>query len=559
MPAPLLRVAELVYTNVTAGYSPAGHRGYQTVCASPGLSPGDRQRIEESLGGMPDVEVGVPRWQWLRWPDGRALLARSQFVPPDPEITDPRGAVLAHALVLTAGDVTRLRDNPFPLIDRFPFVSTPREMVSRFGQAQGVAPETEDAFEPVPPAVAGWTGPGILALARLGGEAGATLQAGRSILLQGRPQAIVDALRLLFHLTPPAALRHCTFNTLARPADARPGSLWAVGFSDSRPPAVDWVLLDAEQRTIVPSGAPASGRPDSPYLCWLGTRLTAAPSPQLEACLCQAPLVQQLTGALEDGIPPDAGLAQHPEAAALVEAAAPVELRARLAERVGAWVGPEAGPACTRWIDARLTAEQRLSLAVGWTDRPAEAASWCSEWLLAATPTLSGRSLGRLSELASDAANDLLALLVAVWPGAPVSDDRHHLVATATPEAYRRALTLCPDIVSPEILAVARHAPLLLEHLATTGVKAAPLLACIEALLADRYPGPFISLIPCLDRLDRWQLRRLLRLPRDPWRHDPEFANMLADAYQAREQAEPWWNRSVAWPRDPRLTRRPRE
>ncbi|MBM3881113.1 MAG: hypothetical protein FJ387_15555 [Verrucomicrobia bacterium] len=546
-----IRADQLVYTNVSAGYSPAGQRGYQTVCASRGLSQGDCREIEQQVGGLPEANADAVRWQCFRLAQDRWVLTRSQRVPPDGEISDPRGAFLAHAVVISAVDFAASRYDAIALIDGVAFVRSPREMVDRFGAANGVAPAVDLTVNPTLPSSEGWAGPALLELAGLAAGAEGLAREGRSLLILGEPHEVEATLRLALWLAPPAWRKHCTFDTMAVLSAVRPGQFWAVGIAGRRPEREGYVPVDAGQRGIPGSAKlPESSRP-SIYARWLEASLGGNPE-LIAGCVRLAPAMQALDHALETGEPLADDVELGPEVCAGFERYVGGQVQSLLIKRLSGATCVEVGAALGAWLDERLTADSRLGLALGRIPASEHAAALCFQWLLAAQPELSAAASERLLEVARQRQHAGLALLASLWQRKPDLRTRDTALAEIEAGDFSQVLTLCPQRIVPTHLVCRPHAGLLLERLGTVATEEGELTECLAALVRVGHRGPFAPVLSQVATLGLRSLRFLLRLPGRPWRGDPAFLKALIEQYRIVKAAQPWWKRPLPWPRRPR-------
>jgi hypothetical protein len=550
--SPPVAADQLLYTNVAARYSPAGRRGYQTVCASPGLSAEDRRAVEQQVGGMPEVECGVVRWQWFALADGRRVLSRSEYFPADAEVSDPRGAFLVHALVVSSAGFQALDGDPARLMDVFPFLRSARAMVDRFGTTAGQAPRETITPTRAAPEPDRWDGPELLALARLAAGAPALGKAGRSVLIRGAPPHVLRAVRLALRLAPRAAREHCSFDTLVTLPSCRPGQFWAVGAAPGRSDPDGFIPLDADAGRVPPTGGAPSSFENSTYARWLIAELGRGKPAQLQACLERAPAVQRLADALDCNEPLPPGALPDRECCLAVEAVAGTQVRARLIDCLRAVTTPEVGRVLADWLLGQLPPGESLPLALIHARVPAEVADRAFRWMVQARPVLAEPACRRLQELARAADHAGLALLAALWSGTPDPHSRDAALAAISADEFRDVLSLCPERIPATQLVTVNHASLLLDRLAQVTTPDRELRDCLIVLLRTGHRGPFTVLLPRLAALDRRSLRRLLRWRGDPWSSDPAFETALVELYQARERAEPWWNRSLPWPRCPR-------
>lgn len=541
---------QLVYTNVSANYSPSGRRGYQTVCSSAGLSRDDCRAVEQVVGGLPRIAPGVARWQWFRLTGERWVLTRSQYFPTDAEVSDPRGAFLAHAIVLSRGEAEASGGNPFGFMDGISFVRSPGEMVNRFGARNGVIPPAEVIAAPAAPDIDGWSGPALLALVGLAADAENLAREGRSLLIQGAPSQVEAVLRLVLHLTPAKWREFCTFDTVVDVSVCRPGQFWAVGGISRRADTGSYLVIEAEQRKVVSAGRQPVSFQSSLYARWLHEQLQGG-SDQLAACVRLAPTTHGLLHSIESGDPLPTSMELNLEACASVEKFAGQQMRLRLARRLSDLVAAEVGGPLGSWLPERLTAEERMGLAVGRIPASERAAAWIFNWLLDTSPHLTSSAVASLLALAAHEHHAGLALLATLC-GSGRRDSRDRALAEIEARDFERVLTLCPHRISPRDLATVRHAGLLLGWLAKAEIQDHAFLEGLIALVKAGYRGPFAAVLPRAMKLGRGSLRRLLRSPGNPWIGDPQFLDALVHEYRAREQAEPWWNRSVPWPRCPR-------
>lgn len=538
---------QLIYSNFLPAYSPAGIRGYQTVCASKGLSKEDRTTIESLVANLPDTGERDVRWQFFFLPDGRPVMTRSQRFPADAEISDPRGTFVAHAAVVSAAQFAGMECNPFRVMDGFPFVRSAKEVVSRFGARMACVPQEEFVpFSPVPE-TAGHDNNRLCWLLELASRAEGMRQSTESAFIRGGPPEVERCLRLIFVLTHPAWRGQCTFTTLAEPATCPAGRFWAVGGVRSPegypgfllPGAVEQVSTKPDERSTI--AGPAA------YLRWLRTQLrTETVATTTEAAL----VMQQLTGVLDESDQSPATVELTPELCLKLSTTARTEVHQRVRLRMEACVSAEVVNRLMHWMTENLSPEIRVRFALGKCDPSSWLSSWAFHWVVQDEPKLSQSECDSLRHLAQRGGNRALEFLAAIWrKPAGTFESHRELLDAVVPDAFVQLLKLCPSRLPPSRLAGVAHGRMLLAHAADVSWDDHQVVECLEALAASGYPGPFDPLAARVDTLDRWALCRLLRLPERSWRGDLHFKELLFRRCQYLEERVSGWRRLWPWPR----------
>lgn len=543
MNAPLL-AEQLVYTNVKADYSPAGSGGYQTVCASAGLSTADRTAIEKLIDSLPDVPVGVERWQYFQLPDGRPVITLSQYFAPDGEISDPRGAFLAHALVLAKEDFERLDCHPLRVIDGSLFIQSARDMVGRFGPRTATIPQVEVSVTQTTATCEGWTGPELQALL------GQTLAAEgkeppwRRLLIQGTSKQVVEVIRLAVDLMPSATRWHCWFDTLADPRTTPPGLFWALGTTSSMRDNRS-VLVDAAKQKVTESIPLPATFKSSIYGTWLLEQMQGD-VPALAEVLPSLPGIQVAARVLGGTLTvPATGLEVAPEAWARLTTIAAKNVRHRFLEQLAACTSPKLAEELVEWLwgDDPEGAEA-VRTAVSLLGDPRALCQKLFEWVIESELQVESAVWKNLLEAAEQSEHDGLVFLARVGLKAKPAmlDDA---LARVSPEEYAWILTLSPKLLPPKRVLTPARPEQFLQWLAGQDVSDRAIIDCVTDLVKKGCAGPFK---PLRARIEGFSEGDLERLPEILWSSDPKFAARMGVG--ARDKPSRWQSLKarLPWP-----------
>ncbi|TWU04381.1 hypothetical protein [Stieleria varia] len=305
---PSIIAEQLVFTRLQPAYSPTRRAGYQIAYHSPGLA-NDAREIENRVKcfGVGRRDPHSERLQYFRLRDGRIVLTYSCPVS-HAEIVDKRsGAFLAHCLVLSPQEFSKLRNNPFAIFDGSdPFVHDAEQLVERFIEPQEIDPFLRIDCDTTNPPHTDWPASSLIELRRLGLMAQSMNRNSESVLLIGDSDEAADVLRVLFSLLDNESLRiHCTFSTHVETCRVEPGEYWAVGARNRERPGFLEVDTSRQQIADKPEGIP--DRNDSHYMIWLHESLNSTPPDEV---VRRASTIQYLERSLVHGetIPDDVKL-----------------------------------------------------------------------------------------------------------------------------------------------------------------------------------------------------------------------------------------------------------
>jgi len=231
-----VKASQVLFSSVTARYSPQRRAGYQVAYASPRLTAQDVKHIESRLACFQPGQ-GQSRQQYFALPSGNMALSHSALaLDYDPLVIDSqqrRGAFIAHALVFSPQAFDEaLRADPFVVFDQHSaehplFIDAVEALASELEQPR---PEVALSLPQRchPPLPTGWDRDGLLSLFLLASFGQ------QRLLLQGSPQQIVDMLAFLHYLAPPVLRRKLSFDTCTDSCSQKGrDDLWAIGGSPS--------------------------------------------------------------------------------------------------------------------------------------------------------------------------------------------------------------------------------------------------------------------------------------------------------------------------------------
>ena len=259
-----VRAAQLVYSNVEAEHSPTNRRGFQVWLCSPGLREHHREiarRLEDFDWPTPDAAVNrvTERFTFFRTAAGDYVIART--VPlTERDALNRAGRFHAHAVVLSPDTFAAIGNDPFRVLDCFPFQSGPGPVIEtgawRHEDPFGPAPIAVGPPKDVEPALAEVAAKLLPLLTRwLDGDDP------RPVALPARPERVAAFLRAVFRFLPPALRARATFDTLSTGQSLAALPVRIAGGYDA-PTVRDWSYrrayrLDPESGEFSSAPAPA--------------------------------------------------------------------------------------------------------------------------------------------------------------------------------------------------------------------------------------------------------------------------------------------------------------
>lgn len=267
---PEVHLAHVLFTRVEKAYSPRGTSGYQVVYHTLALEA-ETLQIEKQVQCFQINHQQMVRYQFFWTTSGQAVCARTvSLLAPNREVIDrdQRDAFLAHALVLSRADFTRLRNDPFAL---FAAAERAQILAGQVEQLVGYLRATPPPQRLSVP-MRTWTDAPLACspeelrqLYRLATAAPVLSGQRQSIqMIASDPGDVFRLLSSLLLLLPADERVACTFDTFADTCSPSPGSLWTVG--GTRAPGqsgfLPMRLAERQIASIRPSGQ------DSLYTSW---------------------------------------------------------------------------------------------------------------------------------------------------------------------------------------------------------------------------------------------------------------------------------------------------
>jgi hypothetical protein len=260
-----IKAYQQVYAHVEKDQSPQGRGGFQTLLYSrPALSEAEVEALEGRLLYYPSEAAPVKR-VFFTTATGRAAVA--QIVPLAERDQHGRGGrYLAHNLVFDPADFARLDNDPFRVLDAFPFFTSVEEALAQGDFATGhLEPTGVEVAEEEPLAGEGWAPAEWSKLALLALRAPGLATERQAVACVGPPEDLLAALRAAFLCVPPPLRLHCSFDTYFHRCNLVATYFWAVGFPEpSRHP--NFLTVDARQRRVE---VEVDQTPRTPYERWL--------------------------------------------------------------------------------------------------------------------------------------------------------------------------------------------------------------------------------------------------------------------------------------------------
>lgn len=277
----LLTIHHLIYTRVEPEYSPASKNGFQTVYLSPeiaSLAGAIEKRVQCFAPEASHTEQGTLEYQYFWLDTGQAVIAQTCAIASDAQVIDKTGrggSFVAHALILAPEQFSRIRNDPFAVIqgilDAGIFTEDVETLVSYL---RDKPPPTQVDVYPrtrFDESLEEWNAEALERWAGLVQSAGVLTRDKNSLLLLSNDSDDIYALlSAALFLMPKDVRLHCTFNTFVDGCIPAAGTYWAVG-ARKRQSASGFTTLNLSTRTIElrPQAAPKS----SPYLMWLQQNL----------------------------------------------------------------------------------------------------------------------------------------------------------------------------------------------------------------------------------------------------------------------------------------------
>jgi hypothetical protein len=248
---------QLIFSHVEADQSPRRRGGHQVLFYSHGRLGSEAEvfAIEKRLIYLPRGEPPPPKCVFFTTPGGNVVVARIVALT-DADACGRQGRYFAHALVFTPREFERLGNNPFAVLDNFPFWSRVEEARRAADAAtgdigppeRGILPDGADLASPHAwpqewPAAEDFERLWLLAV-----QAADLVRAQRALVFSGSAEQTYGLLRELFELIPPRARLACSFDTLFLGGALARLPYWAVGLPPGEPRETNTCTFDLKQR-----------------------------------------------------------------------------------------------------------------------------------------------------------------------------------------------------------------------------------------------------------------------------------------------------------------------
>ena len=521
---------QLIYTRVESAYSPHRSSGYQTVYKSPSVSSAAVKEIERRIQCFRPRDAGLTRLQCFPLGNGAAVLTSSRQIETHPEIVDRdrrRGIFMAHCLILSKNEFAKAVYNPWPVLDRFRFLHDAERMVERFGKATGEASTVAVEVDlPRHPSFSSWSGDEMLKLISLALEADRLQRDGKSVLMIGSSEEIIETLRIAFYLLPSSSRLDCSFDTVIEGCSVRPGTYWAVGASSRQSSSSYYVVNAAESRVVNELSRPSNR--DDLYVEWLRH---ATATPDFPSKMSQAYTIQQLAQAFasRQQISPDRlDRSACSEFLHLNEERVLRDLEALLADQVGRNLSKPLSLHMLQVIDA----PRLLSITAGGKIPPGYLCKIVAHWIVEAQPDLRDGDWKAIQDLARKG-RDMRLLHWAATAGRRVNTRvRDEALKGMAADAFKAALERLGPI-PPADFVTARHLSLLLADRRLASMTDEEFLdlvsAIIEAGLTSQL-GPLTGYIRRLDNEHLTQLEKMIK------KHKRELPGQFESQITARRK-----------------------
>ena len=257
-----------IYSNVEKEQSPQGRGGFQTLFYS--KSALSEAEVEEMEGRLlyfaSDIEP-VKR-VFFSLSSGKRVVA--QLVPLSETDQYGRGGrYLAHSLILTVDTFVQLKEDPFPVFQNAPFISTVKAALAQGNFQNGhIDPITLDVTvddNQATKLAAAWKQSELKKLSMLALRADQMAQERRAVALMGPPDQVAQAVQAAFFGLPTEQRPACTFDTYFYRCNLVATYYWAVGFPEQTGnPTFDRVDVQAREVQYM-----ANDQPQTAYERWL--------------------------------------------------------------------------------------------------------------------------------------------------------------------------------------------------------------------------------------------------------------------------------------------------
>lgn len=485
-----VRAEQLIYSRVEPHFSPVRKDGFQTVYKSDRLSSAEVSAIESRIQCFLPERPESIRYQFFTLDSGAIVLTGTTAIESHPEIIDKdrrKGAFIAHALVLSPKEFQKVENDPFSLMDSFPFLHDAEAMVRSFGQATGVAPHVEIDVSPserIP--VSSWSGAEAKKLIALGLQAEVLVKSGRSVLLSGKDSEIEEALRTCLFLIPRDKRLGCSFDTCADRCPVRHGLYWAIGMPARR--GGNYVEADATGRKIIhpPAGGIAI---EDLYLAWLDDNATM--QMDLPALMHKARTVQQLSYAFGNRIIPSWEELDEDACGEFLRLHGPGVVR-NLEDAVTRVIGKNGAVPLVAYLCRVMEIRSLLGSAAAQSMEPAQLSDFAADWIVEAAPTLKDGDWKAFEDLARAGNNMRLLHLSACLRKKPDEKIRDEALIRMDENTFRKALNALINQIKPADFVTPAHMGVLLADERLSAIDDEGFVELVKGIFEARSAGQLI-------------------------------------------------------------------
>ena len=455
-----IRAAQLIYTRVEPAYSQQMKSGFQTVYSSDSLSSADVNAIEKRVQCFQPNQPSLARLQFFALDSGAIVLTNSIQIDSHPEIVDKdrrRGAFIAHCLILSQAEFSKVDYDPFVILEHYRFLDDAEDMVRTFGQATGEAPaEAIEVKRPYHGPSSRWSGAEALKLVTLGMRAKQFQGSGQSVLLIGSDEDIVEALRTAFFLLPRSRRLSCTFDTHIDRCPTRPGLYWAVG-TTTRQSKSFRVVVDASERRVLASVQDSLQDTDL-YLTWLRH---VSSQENLVSAMGRAATIQRLAEAFATRSQPQSDELDQ-EACSEFMRLHGGRITRDLVATLAMAVGKSIATSLVHYVRETIEAPALIGVAASRHLDPARLSAIVIDWILKEKPDLKDSEWKALQNLARRGEDMRLLHLSAVLGNRVDVRVRDEALAGMSEKTFRNALDQLMNLIEPADLVTPSYLSLLL-------------------------------------------------------------------------------------------------
>jgi len=505
-----VRAAQLIYTRVEPSYSPQMKSGFQTVYRSDSLSSADVNAIEKRVQCFQPNQPSLVRLQFFALDSGAIVLTNSIQLDSHPEIVDKdrrRGAFIAHCLILSQAEFSKVDYDPFVILEHYRFLDDAKDMVRTFGRASGVAPSVEIEAERrryAPTSI--WPGVEALRLVALAMQGKQQLKRGQSVLLVGGEEDIGEALRTIFFLLPKSRRLTCSFDTCVERCPVRQGLYWAVG-TTTRQSGSFYIMVDVSERRVL-SPVEDTLEDKDLYLAWLKH---VSSQENFNSAMGQAFTVQLLANAF--------AVRSQPRLAELDEDTCQDFMHLHegrvmrdLETAIAKVVGKNAAVSLIRYLRGAVEVPVLLGIAASQYLNPAKLSAIVTDWIVKERPDLKDNEWRSLQDLARQGRDMRLLHLSAVLGKKVDAGVRDEALGRMNAQTFRNALDQLMDPIAPADFVTPVHLPLLLSDSRLCSMTGKQLVGLVKAIIKANGANQLGALAKCVRSLANEPLAQLEKI-----------------------------------------------